>query len=83
MLALASTPLGQGSDQASKSGKDAEGPLQDAEGSPDGNTEVHPSSMPQQPANIAPMFPTATASFADFQAQLAAAAAAATGEAPQ
>ena len=83
VMALAGTASAQGGDQGAKSGEDAEGSLQDAEGSPEGNTEISTSaSAPQQLANIAPMFPMASFS-AEFQAQLAAAAAAATGEAPQ
>ena len=77
---------GDGSDQRGDyQGKSPENPeesLQDAEGSPDIGMEsdlaMHP---PQQPASIAPMFPNVGFS-ADFEAQLAAAAAAATGEAP-
>ena len=84
VMALASTASGQGGERSTTNSEDVEGSSKDAEGSPDGNTEAHPTSMPQQPVNIAPMFPTATAGFdADFQAQLAAAAAAATGEASQ
>ena len=83
VMALADTASTQGGDQGAKSVEDAEGSLQDAEGSPDGNTEINTStSAPRQSANVAPMFPMASFS-AEFQAQLAAAAAAATGQAPQ
>lgn len=83
VMALAGTTSVQGGDQGARDGEDAEGSLQDAEGSPDGQAEISATGgAPRQPASIAPMFPIATFS-EEFQAQLAAAAAAATGEVPQ
>ena len=80
------TSVGDGSDprgdHKGKSPEDPEESLQDAEGSPDicmeSDLAMNP---PQQSASIAPMFPNVGFS-ADFEAQLAAAAAAATGEGP-